>query len=186
MDRFAAMRRLMARVGDALVVSNLGSNTHDLYALGDRPENLYLWGGMGLTSSVGLGLALAVPHRRVVVLDGDGSLLMNLGSLATIAREAPANLLHVVFVNGMWLETGGQRIATADGADLAAIGRGAGLRQVADVGDLDALERALDAALGEPGPWLLVARVGEEGTRPSPPVQPVLNAAAFRRAAAGR
>jgi thiamine pyrophosphate-dependent acetolactate synthase large subunit-like protein len=175
MDRMDATRAVLAAAGDALIVSNLGSNTYDLHALGHRPGNFYMWGAMGLTASVGLGLALARPSRRVLVLDGDGSLLMNLGCLATAAAQAPANLVHVVWVNGLWQETGGQRIATADAADLAAIGRGAGLRQVLEADDPEALRRALLTALAERGPWLLVARIEEAGSQPPPPVRPIAN-----------
>ena len=183
MDRTAATRAVLARAGDALIVSNLGSNTYDLYALGHRPGNFYMWGAMGLTASVGLGLALARPGRRVVVLDGDGSLLMNLGALATAAAQAPANLVHVVWVNGLWQETGGQPIATSGAADLAAIGRGAGLHKVVEAEDTEALDAALARALSEPGPWLVVARVAETGSQPPPPVQPIANRDEFMAAA---
>jgi thiamine pyrophosphate-dependent acetolactate synthase large subunit-like protein len=182
-DRKAATRLVLARAGDALIVSNLGSNTYDLYALGHRATNFYMWGAMGLAASVGLGLALALPARRVMVLDGDGSLLMNLGALATAAAQAPANLVHIVWVNGLWQETGGQPIATAGATDLAAIGRGAGLRRVAAVQDAESLDAALGRALAEPGPWLVVARVEETGSHEPPPVQPIANRDAFMAAA---
>jgi thiamine pyrophosphate-dependent acetolactate synthase large subunit-like protein len=185
MDRLEATRAVLARAGDALIVSNLGSNTYDLYALGHRPANFYLWGAMGLTASVGLGLALARPRRRVIVLDGDGSLLMNLGALATIAAQAPPNLVHVVWVNGLWQETGGQRIPTAGAADLAAIGRGAGLVHVTEASDAAALDAALAAALTQPGPWLVVTRIEETGSREPPPVRPIQNRDEFMAAARG-
>ncbi len=179
----AATRVVLARAGDALIVSNLGSNTYDLHALGHRPANFYMWGAMGLTASVGLGLALARPERRVIVLDGDGSLLMNLGALATAAAQAPGNLVHIVWVNGLWQETGGQPIATAGAADLAAIGRGAGLRRVVAVDDPDGLDAALARAMAEPGPWLLVARLQETGSHEPPPVRPIANRDEFMAAA---
>lgn len=185
MDRTEATRVVLARADDALIVSNLGSNTYDLYAVGHRPANFYMWGAMGLTASVGLGLAIARPGRRVIVLDGDGSLLMNLGALATAAAQRPGNLVHIVWVNGLWQETGGQPIATAGAADLAAIGRGAGLRQVVAADDPAELDRALSRALAEPGPWLLVARVQEQGSNEPPPVRPIANRDEFMAAAQG-
>jgi len=180
-----ATRVVLAQAADALIVSNLGSNTYDLFALGHRPANFYMWGAMGLTASVGLGLAIARPSRRVIVLDGDGSLLMNLGALATAAAQAPTNLTHVVWVNGLWQETGGQQIATAGAADLAAIGRGAGLRQVVEAADPAGLSQALARAAAEPGPWLVVARIQETGSREPPPVRPIHNRDEFMAAAAG-
>jgi phosphonopyruvate decarboxylase len=101
------------------IIASLGHPAYDLFAAGDRPANFYTWGSMGLASSIGLGLAMAQPRRRVVVLDGDGSLLMNLGSLATIGWTRPVNLILVVWDNQSYATTGGQDTATAHGADLA-------------------------------------------------------------------
>jgi thiamine pyrophosphate-dependent acetolactate synthase large subunit-like protein len=186
MDRADVVRAVAARAGDALIIANLGSNAYDLYNHGHRPGNLYLRGGMGLTGSVGLGLALARPERRVMVLDGDGSLLMNLGQLATVAAEAPANLIHVVLVNGLWQETGGQRIATAGRTDLAAMARGAGIAEVAEAADPDALARVLDRALRAPGPWLIAVRIEERGASRAPDTDPMANRDEFMRAAAAQ
>src|SRR5215472_4824340 len=99
MTRLEATRRLRARFTDEIVVPSLGHPAYDLFEAGDRPENFYTWGSMGLASSIGLGLAMAQPARRVFVLDGDGSLLMNLGSLATIAAQSPGNLVVLVWDN---------------------------------------------------------------------------------------
>ncbi len=185
MERQDVIRAVAARAGDALIVANLGSNAYDLHTHGHRPGNLYMRGAMGLTGSVGLGLAMARPDRRVIVLDGDGSLLMNLGQLATAAAEAPANLVHIVLVNGLWQETGGQRIATAGRADLAAIARGAGIAEVAEAADLDALSRVLDRALAAPGPWLVAVRIQERGASQAPNTDPMANRDEFMRAAEG-
>ena len=114
------------RRGDPIVAS-LGHPAYDLFAAGDRPANFYTWGSMGLASSVGLGLAVARPTRRVFVLDGDGSLLMNLGSLASIGLLRPANLVLVVMDNESYGTTGGQETATAHGADLEAAARAMGV-----------------------------------------------------------
>ncbi len=183
MDRADVMRAVAAQAGDSLIIANLGSNAYDLYTHGHRPGNLYMRGAMGLTGSVGLGLAMARPDRRVIVVDGDGSLLMNLGQLATVAAEAPANLLHIVLVNGRWQETGGQRIATAGRADLAAIARGAGIAEVADVSDLDALSRVLADTQRRPGPWLVTVRITEQGAAQAPGTDPMANRDEFMRAA---
>src|SRR2546426_12635162 len=99
MNRLEATRIVVELAGDAPIIASLGHPAYDLFAAGDRPENLYTWGSMGLASSIGLGLALARPDLRVFVLDGDGSLLMNLGSLATIRLLQPANLLLIVMDN---------------------------------------------------------------------------------------
>lgn len=99
MERPEGIRVVLRRLKNEPIIANLGPATFDLFALGDREANLYTWGGMGLVSSIGLGVALAAPERKVIVMDGDGSLLMNLGSLATIARQRPPNLVHIIWDN---------------------------------------------------------------------------------------
>lgn len=163
MNRLEAIRRMLPLLKGVPVIANLGRNTYDLYAAGDRPENFYTWGSMGAASSIGLGLALARPALRVVVLDGDGSLLMNLGSLATIASQRPANLVEVVFDNGSYETTGGQPTHTTQGVDLAAIARGAGILRVAEADEPDGFMDVLARALHEDGPWFVLTRV-EQGT----------------------
>ena len=180
MDRPEGIRALLSRVTDEPIIANLGPATFDLFALGDRAANLYTWGGMGLVSSLGLGVALAAPDRKVIVMDGDGSLLMNLGSLATIARQRPPNLVHLIWDNHQWGETGGQPTHTATGTDLAAIARAAGVPRVAAVDTLPDLEEALDRALREDGPWCIVAEVEERGRAPRPPVETEANLLLFR------
>ena len=120
MTRLEATRIVVDAAGDAPIVASLGHPAYDLFAAGDRPQNFYTWGSMGLASSIGLGLALARPDLRVYVIDGDGSLLMNLGSLATIGLLRPGNLVVVVMDNEEYATTGGQQTPTAHGADLAA------------------------------------------------------------------
>src|SRR6185503_7791065 len=131
--------------GDPIVAS-LGHPAYDLYAAGDRPANFYTWGSMGLASSIGLGLAMARPDLRVFVLDGDGSLLMNLGSLATIGWTRLANLVVIVWDNQEYGTTGGQQTATAHGADLEAAARAMGTAAVT-ARSLDALGDALARAI---------------------------------------
>ena len=123
------------------IVASLGHPAYDLFAAGDRPANFYTWGSMGLASSIGLGLALARPDLRVFVLDGDGSLLMNLGSLATIGWTRPANLVLIVWDNEVYGTTGGQDTATAHGADLEAAARAMGAAATATVTTGEALRR---------------------------------------------
>jgi sulfopyruvate decarboxylase subunit beta len=135
----------------------------ELYSLGHRPNFFYLEHAMGLASSMGLGVALAQPDRPVVVIDGDGSLLMNLGTLTTLARYAPANLTHIVFDNESLLSVGGFPTATSTGTDLAAMARGAGIVRSRLVDDLDSFTAAAreDLAGGELS--CLVAKVEEVG-----------------------
>jgi len=170
MTRFDAIDLTRRTLTDEPVVVNLGHAAYELFAAGDRALNFYTWGSMGLTSSVALGLALARPDRRVVALDGDGSLLMNLGSLATIAACAPPNLLVLVLDNGQYGTTGGQPTATAGRADLAAAARAMGIRQTDTVRDPQDLQRALGRSRLAPGPWVIVAKVDESAPTSKPPL----------------
>jgi thiamine pyrophosphate-dependent acetolactate synthase large subunit-like protein len=168
-----AVRVLHERLADALVVSSLGTPSYLLNATGDRPLNFYLWAAMGMASSTGLGLAIARPDRRVVVLDGDGAALMNLGAMVTVATRNPTNLLWVVLENGAFLETGGQPIASFGPADLVEIAHGCGIGQAARASDPVALAELLEHHLSRPGPALIVARVEQDTVRQLPPVDPV-------------
>jgi sulfopyruvate decarboxylase subunit beta len=132
-----------AQAQGALLVSNIGFPSRELYAAKDRPENFYMLGSMGLASSIGLGLALGLPGRRVIVLDGDGSVLMNLGTLATIAHYAPENYLLVILDNCCYGSTGSQPTCTHLGTDLAALALAAGVKSVQEVDNLEDLPPAL-------------------------------------------
>jgi sulfopyruvate decarboxylase alpha subunit len=168
MSRLDATRIVVGRVRDEAIVATLGHPAYDLFSAADRPENFYTWGSMGLASSIGLGIALARPERRIVVLDGDGSLLMNLGSLATIAVCRPANLLVIVWDNGEYGTTGGQKAATAFGADLAGAARALGIASATTVGTPGELEHALDHD-AHAGPAVIVAKVSESAPIAKPP-----------------
>src|SRR5262249_13115280 len=144
-NRLDATRVVVDSAGDAPIVASLGHPAYDLFAAGDRPQNFYTWGSMGVASSIGLGLALAKPHARVFVIDGDGSLLMNLGSLATIGLQQPANLVLVVMDNEEYATTGGQATPTAQGADLAAAARAMRV-DATTVFDEEQLRRTLNGA----------------------------------------
>jgi thiamine pyrophosphate-dependent acetolactate synthase large subunit-like protein len=134
--RREAMAALMQGRGkDLLVVPGLGSTTWDLAAAGDDAGNFYMWGAMGGTAMIGLGLALAQPDKRVAVITGDGEMLMGLGSLATIGVKRPRNLAVIVFDNGVYGETGGQPSHTQGGVDLVGLARAAGFADCFDVDD---------------------------------------------------
>ena len=182
MTRLDATRRLVAAAGGDPIVASLGHPAYDLFAAGDRDGNFYTWGSMGLASSIGLGLAMAQPDRRVIVLDGDGSLLMNLGSLATIGWVRPANLVLVVWDNGIYGTTGGQDTATAHGADLEAAARAMGIEAAVTVNALDDLERAVARTSGGAGPWVIVAAVEESAPVAKPPLDCVFVKQRFMRA----
>src|SRR5205807_5822401 len=127
MQRLECMRSIYDRLQDCLVVTIMGAAPAELQSLGHRPNFFYLQHAMGLASSTGLGLALCLPQQRIVVLDGDGSVLMNLGGFTTLARYCPKNLVHVIFDNESLLSVGGFPTATATGSDLAAMARAAGI-----------------------------------------------------------
>ena len=138
-----ALAGLAAAEQDALLICNIGYPSRELFSVCDRPESFYMLGSMGLASSIGLGLALARPERRVMVLDGDGSLLMNLGSLASIAHYAPDNYLLVILDNCCYGSTGSQPSCTRLGTDLAALARAAGVRRVRRAEGREELAEAL-------------------------------------------
>src|ERR1051326_4483388 len=136
MHRIDALRIAYRDIDDDIVVTIMGAVAAELYSLGHRHNFFYLQHAMGLASSMGLGLALAKPNKRVIVFDGDGSLLMNLGSLSTIAWYAPKNLIHVVFDNQSLLSVGGFPTATSARSDLAGIAQKSGYREATTVRSL--------------------------------------------------
>ena len=170
MNRLEATRVIVQLAGDAPIIASLGHPAYDLFAAGDRPQNFYTWGSMGVASSIGLGLAIGRPDLRVFVADGDGSLLMNLGSLATIGSTAPANLVLLVWDNAEYATTGGQPTATAGAADLAAAAAALGIASSVTVRDEAELRQAIGRAQAEPGPWMINAKVAESAPRAKPPV----------------
>lgn len=159
MKRAAALGAIYPRLHDCAVVTIMGAVAAELQSIGHRPNFFYLQHAMGLASSLGLGIALAQPSRRVVVIDGDGSLLMNLGGLTTLARYRPRNLVHLVFDNESLLSVGGFPTATSTGSDLAAIAAGAGVPRTATVTTMDDFTAAFDAALAADDLTTLVAKV---------------------------
>lgn len=143
LERRAVVSALLADRGDALLVTGLGSATYDAHAVGDHDGNYYLWGAMGGAAMVGLGLALARPERRVMVITGDGEQLMQLGAFATVAVAGVSNLEVYVIDNEHYGETGFQESHTAAGLDLAAVAAGCGIGDTRTVIDADDLERLL-------------------------------------------
>jgi thiamine pyrophosphate-dependent acetolactate synthase large subunit-like protein len=162
LERRAVTARLLRDRGEALVVAGLGGPAYDVAAAGDTPLNFYLWGAMGGAAMLGLGLARAQPRRRVVVITGDGEMLMGLGSLATIGADAPGNLALVVLDNEHYGETGMQLAHTGRGVDLAGMARAAGFADAATIrtdAELEALARRLFTA---PGPLFATVKVSAE------------------------
>jgi len=162
MNRADLTRRLVARLRhQEAVVGGIGHTNFDLWASGQRPQNFYMLGSMGLAPSIALGVALAQPRRRVFCLEGDGSMLMHLGSLATIALAAPRNLAIVLLDNGVYQITGSQKTHTSHGTDLVAIAAGAGLARSEWARDEAHFEKWVDRALAGDGPWLIGVRTDD-------------------------
>ena len=165
MLRIDAMRAIYPQLERCVVVTIMGATAAELQSVGHRPNFFYLQHAMGLASSLGLGIALARPELKVVVFDGDGSILMNLGGLTTLARYRPTNLVHVVFDNESLLSVGGFPTATATGSDIAAMAAAAGVPRTATVRDLNAFAAAFEEALGAEQLTTLVAKVEAVGPK---------------------
>src|SRR5262245_39584186 len=136
-SRLEATRIAVELARDQPIIGGVGNSTFDLVPF-DRPQNFYMWNSMGMASSIGLGLAIARPDLRVVILDGDGSVLLNLSSLATEITTQARNLVHVIWDNGGWEITGGQPAGSPFGVDLEVVARGCGFVKTATIDDLDA------------------------------------------------
>jgi len=165
MLRLDCLRSVYSELENYLVVTIMGAVAAELHSLGHRPNFFYLQHAMGLASSTGLGLALCLPERSVIVFDGDGSLLMNLGSLTTMARYRPRNLVHVVFDNESLLSVGGFPTATSAGTDLEGIARAAGIPRAVTVRSVENFRTALTDAARSNELTTIIAKV--EATGPS-------------------
>lgn len=180
MHRFEATKLLLTHLRNEPVVSNLGPTSDELWHAGHRDRNFYTSGSMGLCSSIALGMALSIPDK-VISLDGDGSLLMNLGTIATIGREKPKNLIVVVWDNEEWGQTGHQPSHTATGTDLEQVARGCGIPRCTTVRTLEDLDQRFQEALREDGPWFIVAKIEEiDSALPTADVEPEINSYRFR------
>jgi thiamine pyrophosphate-dependent acetolactate synthase large subunit-like protein len=163
LNRYDLTKRLVALLRqDEAVVGGIGNTNFDLWASGRRPQNFYMLGSMGLAIPIALGVALAQPQRRVVALEGDGSLLMQLGVLATIATLQPKNLAIVVMDNRAYQITGSQPTASAFGADFVTIARGAGIKQSDWALDEAIFEQLVGRALAQDGPSFIAARIDDQ------------------------
>lgn len=165
MLRADALKAIYPQIADQVVVTIMGAVAAELYMLGHRPTFFYLEHAMGLASSMGLGIALAMPGQRVIVIDGDGSLLMNLGTLSTMARYRPTNLLHVVFDNESLLSVGGFPTATSTGTDLAGIARASGIPHVVEADTIKDLTASVRVALAGHELTTIVSKVEAVGPK---------------------
>ena len=163
MTRLDALSAVYPRLENAVVVTIMGAVAAELQSIGHRPNFFYLQHAMGLASSLGLGIALSRPERQVIVFDGDGSILMNLGGLTTLARYRPRNLVHVVFDNESLLSVGGFPTATSTGSDIAGIAAAAGIPRTATVRTLGEFTLAFERALGARDLSTIVAKVEAVG-----------------------
>ena len=175
MNRFDLTSRLVAKLkNQEAVIGGIGNTNFDLWAAGQRPQNFYMLGSMGLAFPIALGVALAQPKRRVFALEGDGSLLMQMGCLSTIATLAPKNLCMIVMDNGIYQITGAQPTPAAGVSDIVAIAAGCGIGNSAWAADEEDFERLIDRSLSASGPTLIAARIDDKpgvGTTRRDPVQ---------------
>ncbi len=157
MRRYEATRQIMNVIGNELVVCNIGHPSQEIFQLRDRPENFYMFGSMGLSSSIGLGVAMA-QDRKVVALDGDGSVTMNMGTLATIGLVRPRNFMLIIIDNQAYGSTGFQRSFTAGNLRLEDVVTGAGVENVVVISREDEIESAISKLLKEDGPHVVVIK----------------------------
>ena len=167
---------------DTAVIGGIGNAGFDLFSAGDRPANFYMLGSMGMAVPIGLGVALAQPERTVIVLEGEGSVLMNLGALATVGREAPPNLTIIVWDNAQWQLTGGQTTATGITTDLSVVAKGCGIANSSAPADESEFEQSVRYALDAPGPHAIVAHIDAEPASGRPHDDPIWTKYQFMQA----
>ena len=163
MQRIECLRAVYPQLEKRVVVTIMGAVAVELQSLGHRPNFFYLQHAMGLASSIGLGLAVSLPRQKIVVLDGDGSLLMNLGTLSTMARSGAGNIVHVVFDNQSYLSAGGSPTATSSGANLEGVARASGIARTASARTVEEFQSAFATALESGKLSVLVAHVDTSG-----------------------
>ncbi len=182
MNRLDLTKRLVALLKhDEAVVGGIGNSNFDLVGAGDRDQNFYMLGSMGMAIPIGLGIALAQPRRRVFVLEGDGSLLMNLGSLATVAQVAPKNLTIVVWDNAAYQITGVQDSPTAERTDIVTVARGSGIVHAEWARAESHFEQLIEQSLTEDGPHFIGARIDRTPGQARPERDPVILKDRFMR-----
>src|ERR1700743_3311417 len=166
MNRSDLTRQLVGKLTNhEAVIGGIGNTNFDLWASGQRPENFYMLGSMGLATPIALGVAIAQPKRKVFALDGDGSILMQLGALGTVAAAAQKNLAIIIWDNGLYQITGSQQTLTSKGTDLVAVAKAAGITQSFWAWDEAHFESLIDKTLSGDGPWFIVARI--DGGKPA-------------------
>jgi thiamine pyrophosphate-dependent acetolactate synthase large subunit-like protein len=174
LSRTDLTKRLVAKLEhDEAVVAGIGNTNWDLYGAGHRPQNFYMLGSMGLACPIAMGVALAQPERGVIALEGDGSILMGLGCLTTIAKVAPRNLTIVIWDNGIYQITGKQQTATGI-ADIVAVAKGAGIANSHWVEDEAHFERLIDRRFEDGGPMLLAAKIDDKAAPIQTPRDPAV------------
>jgi thiamine pyrophosphate-dependent acetolactate synthase large subunit-like protein len=182
LDRLDLTKRLVARLKhDEAVIGGIGNANFDLYAAGHRPQNFYMLGSMGLACPIAVGVAVAQPERGVIALEGDGSILMNLGCLATIANLKPRNLTIIILDNGLYQITGRQMTATGGATDIVAVARGAGIAASQWVRDEAHFETLIDRRFDEGGPVLMAVKINDKPGAAQPPRDPALVRSRFMR-----
>jgi thiamine pyrophosphate-dependent acetolactate synthase large subunit-like protein len=182
LNRTALTKLLVQKLRhDEAVIGGIGNSNFDLFAAGHRPQNFYMLGSMGLACPVALGVALAQPERGVIALEGDGSILMGLGCLATIATMKPRNLTIIIWDNGLYQITGKQRAATAEATDIVAVARGAGIANSEWVRDEAHFETLIDRRFEAGGPFLLAARIDDAPGKGQTPRDPALIRSRFMK-----
>jgi len=179
MNRSVLTRLLVSKLkSEEAVIGGIGNTNFDLWASGQRPQNFYMLGSMGLSTPIALGVALAQPERKVFALDGDGSILMQLGALGTVAAEGTKNLVIIIWDNGLYQITGSQKTLTSSGADLVAIAKGAGIAKSCWAFDEAHFESLIARTLTEDGPWFIAVRIDGEkpaGTTERDPIRIRMN-----------
>jgi len=182
LNRADLTKRLVAKLQhDEAVVAGIGNSNFDLFAAGHRPQNFYMLGSMGLACPIALGVALAQPERGVIALEGDGSILMSLGCLATIATVRPRNLTIVIWDNGVYQITGKQPTATGGVTDIVAVARGAGLVNSEWVRDAQHFEQLIDRRFDSGGPMLLAVKIDDKPGVAQTPRDPMLIRSRFMK-----
>jgi thiamine pyrophosphate-dependent acetolactate synthase large subunit-like protein len=175
LNRSELTKRLVAKLKrDEAVIAGIGNTNWDLFGAGHRPQNFYMLGSMGLACPIALGVALAQPERGVIALEGDGSILMSLGCLATIAKVAPRNLTIVIWDNGIYQITGKQQTATAGVTDIVAVAKGAGIPNSHWVRDERHFDELLDRCFENGGPLLLAVKIDDKPGPIQTPRDPAL------------
>ena len=174
LNRADLTKRLVGKLGQEAVVAGIGNANFDLYRAGHRAQNFYMLGSMGLACPIALGVALAQPERGVFALEGDGSLLMSLGCLATIATMRPRNLTLIIWDNGIYQITGKQATATSHATDIVAVARGAGIANSEWVRDEAHFDELIGRGFKQGGPALLAARIDDKPGEIQPPRDPAL------------